>query len=565
MAALPNNLTGEVSNLDATSAPDETNDITQGYRPGSLWVVNGTDCHICISSEVGAARWLSQKDKTINGAGGVSRADVVTESGFSNSTQYLSLSNVLPNQESFTTAVFFESVDPTANARYWSKNTGGSSGWSTYLAASGDGSVQCRAGGISNLSYNLRAEDHGKDFLAILTRNASVARMYIVRDTGGKAILVDEDLSPGAAVVTGAGPGIGDYQTGVTGSSSNQPAQSGIIGCGYSGQFLSPEDVQTFATAVLTQGKIPTDSSFPGAVSVYNAETGLANDQVGSNNLQANGTTTTNASRPAVYPGKLFDTHALTRSQSNGNGDQPFSDFASFATDYTTAFPGCRYSVLGNVYDDLDDSNASQGTAGEVFAGRDLVVRGAVNPHIMKYAVHGSTLLEWAAGTGDKLLTGAGVRWTQMVTFLDQVDAGTNLLDAVVVRSLFVDQGEAEDDSDAEAAAHKSLTETGINDFKTLISSEMGQKWVLSSDFVTVIRLMSPTIQTGRNATRMGTIRTGQIALASENADIYTVDPDPNGVVDDGVHFRAASLLGFGASWIAAVYASTNQIMTEVS
>lgn len=58
-----NPVTAEVHNLEASTAPDEGNDITEGYRPGSVWIDKvGEDVYTCIDASPGAAVWLSQKD-----------------------------------------------------------------------------------------------------------------------------------------------------------------------------------------------------------------------------------------------------------------------------------------------------------------------------------------------------------------------------------------------------------------------------------------------------------------------------------------------------------------------
>ena len=64
-----NPITAEVHNLEASVAPDENNDVTEGYRPGSIWVDQvAEDVYTCIASPPGAAIWLSQRLGTTVGA-----------------------------------------------------------------------------------------------------------------------------------------------------------------------------------------------------------------------------------------------------------------------------------------------------------------------------------------------------------------------------------------------------------------------------------------------------------------------------------------------------------------
>jgi len=498
------------------------------------------------------------------GSGVSSPADVTSRMGFGAGKSYTLRTNALPVTSDFTAiSVHTATLESTSViGRIWAKDTGGGAGWAISHIKSGTGRLRAGSGGSSALEYTYRPEDYGKVIIAFYTRTASRASLWIATDVDRTVREVAFDASPGAPVASGRGPMIGDFQLSTTGNGGGQVIQdTEVIGVAYASSALSVTQMNQIVADMYSNGEL--SAAIPSAVSVYNASTGLQTDVAGANDMQANGVTIDRVFTPQ-YPGKAFSTYVLSQSQSNGNGDQPAADFAAFATDYTQAFPACRLSVLGTPYIDLNDSGGVQGTAGEVFAGRDLVTRGIANPHIIKLAVHGSTIADWTPGTGPKGATGAGVRHAQLITLFDQIDAATDALDMIRVFSEMIDQGEAEAAAGAiTSAAHQAGTAANVDGLKSLIS-DMGAKWVVDPSFIAALRLMSPTIQTGRDATNMQTIRDGQIALAASRADIVTIDPDPAGVVDDTVHFRAASLLGIGRSWIAGVLSEANQTMSEV-
>jgi hypothetical protein len=58
--AIDRGLTEPLNNFDASTAPLATNDVTQGYQQGSMWVnLVGKAFYICVDSTAGAAMWTS--------------------------------------------------------------------------------------------------------------------------------------------------------------------------------------------------------------------------------------------------------------------------------------------------------------------------------------------------------------------------------------------------------------------------------------------------------------------------------------------------------------------------
>jgi hypothetical protein len=53
---------GVKSNLNATSAPTKTDDLTKGYSVGSTWIYNGTT-YTCTANITGAAVWISSSEE----------------------------------------------------------------------------------------------------------------------------------------------------------------------------------------------------------------------------------------------------------------------------------------------------------------------------------------------------------------------------------------------------------------------------------------------------------------------------------------------------------------------
>jgi hypothetical protein len=71
---------GSVNNFAASAAPTTSNDGTQGYKPGSLWVdTTAHNVYICETNGTGAALW---KQLSGGGTGTVTTASVVSANGF---------------------------------------------------------------------------------------------------------------------------------------------------------------------------------------------------------------------------------------------------------------------------------------------------------------------------------------------------------------------------------------------------------------------------------------------------------------------------------------------------
>ncbi len=473
-------------------------------------------------------------------------------------TDYYSLPSAteLPVTNDFSIAAAFVADDPTAVfARIAGKGSGGADGWGLTLINTGDGRIRFSAAG-SLLEYNIRTDDQGKWFYVVCTRSATDSKMYVLRAGDEVGVLASEDTSVTAPVTNANGFSIGAWQIGTAGS-GQYPAETKIAGVGYSSKELSEAEALAVLADMRYTGEVPTD--MPSAVSVYNATTGMENDQVGSNDLTVQGTPTSNAEETPVFPGITYTT-VLQAGQSNALGAQPHTDFSSIGgVDYTVAYAPCRFSTLGNSYADLNDSGTTPGTGPEVYMGRGLVTRSVSNPHIIKHAVAGSKLaVHWVRGTGSKLNTGSGTQWGQLVTTLDQVEAANNPLDRNVVRGVLWVQGEADAASASDSAAYQANLTSLIDDFQTLVV-DMG--WSVAPDFAFVVVLVSPT-QTGVNATNGATIRAAANSVAALRSETYTIDPDAL-AVDDGVHWDATGLLAIGYAAVDAIVDEANQTASE--
>ena len=95
-----------------TSAPGVTNDLDEGYEPGSLWVDTNNDrVYVCLDKSDGAAVWIEITNKTITVAAGGTGATALADKA------------VLITQDSGT-----DTVTPVAMTTSGQLLIGGSSG-----------------------------------------------------------------------------------------------------------------------------------------------------------------------------------------------------------------------------------------------------------------------------------------------------------------------------------------------------------------------------------------------------------------------------------------------------
>jgi hypothetical protein len=426
-------------------------------------------------------------------------------------------------------------IPSTGNERMFGKSNG-SSGWSMYLNSAGR--LQVTSAGVANLFYAFTADDVGKTFIALWTRNASTAELWLYSAgwAGPRLAWADTD-GVGAPATTSWGTYIGVMQNGTTQTSNTDITESAdIIGCGYSSQYLNEAQVTTFMAACVSEGTLHAGASFPGAVSVYQAANGLENDQVGANDMVRveNGGPLTDVTFAPAYPGSELDVY-VTWGQSNRRGAQDSSDFADVAgVDYTVAVPGVRYAFEpSTVLGPLDDSNATTGTASEVSLGRALLDAGR-SPVILKHGAGGTTLYEdWDPDD-------PGIEWSNGVNhFYDTIP----MLDKGVIRCMSWAQGES--DAAIGEEANSLAYETNLDNLFTKYRTEFAD--YLHPDFRFLLIRLNPAdgAQDSSAYPYIDNIRTAQEAVAASRSDVLIIDMDL-AVTTDGIHWDAAGLVGMG-------------------
>jgi hypothetical protein len=505
---------------------------------------------------VHALRRALRKKRGAGGGGGgspaITPANVTQASNFSGSRGFSSTdSSLMPALTNMTLCGMFIAHDPGSTTRFFSKGAGSSNGWSVNLIATGDGRLQIRRGGATVVTYKLTTTDHGKTFAFIYTVDATNATLYLVRADDYRAVWSNAisgnamQAAGGTAVTGTAAPTIGGYQTGSAGTLT-QPFQDAIIACGYGNQTLTEAQAITLGEAMVSQGTVPTDSSFPGAQHVYQASGagGLGIDQMGNGgDLPAVGSVTYTSDVIPAYSGKRLN-RILLFGQSNCEGDTPFGEFAALTADtYTAALAACEYWTWGDsAFGSLDDSGAAQGTGCEVALGRAMVAAGLANPQIVKFGVFGTSAhTDWEPTSG--------TQYGQLKnTLKPDVDSKTEVLDRAVTNVVWI-QGENDANDETNSLAY-ATNEAAIMD---AILTDFAD-WIDTGSFVWVSSKLSASYQTGKTPAWLANVNTGKETNATARSYVKTLDTEAcvGNVSDDNLHFGAGSLCGIGnAAWDA--------------
>ena len=548
---MKNPITGIVDEFFSAASPDATFDSTRGYRPGSI-IVNqvSQDSHICISATPGAAVWLSQRFKTLNGASALT--DVVSVSGF-NTTGDGSFfarqsATDLITTATYTDALMFVASTPLADEQLAGKGNGGSSGRAFIQRASGTyGQLRFQSAG-DDIFWNYRAEDIGKVFLAVVVANPTEVVLRIYGGTRLEATLGVGDAQRAASSISTSSGGfcIGGLQAGSSGTISSGATTAKIIGYGHSTTALDLAQVNTLMTAAVAQGTVPADANFPGAVAVYQAVNGLENDQVGSFDLTKveDGGALTEETTTPVYAGSdmlFFDFIG----QSLVVGQEAAGTVGG--VDYTVPTSVARMAIWPDTtFEDLDDSGAATGTGPWISAMRQFAADGVVLPQGAVYAAGGTDLAtDWSAG---------GAQNTAHTAYIEDLKANT--IDRLRFMATYWGQGEADGDNATDAAAYQANEDAFFDDRLAMYAAN----GVVDSNFKWLNRLIGDH-QTA--VSERATVNAGKTANATSRSDVLLITPSGLVTIGDNLHDRFASTVGSGLGGAAAYNTNANAIATE--